>query len=1152
MNIGALTAHLGCDMTAFNASIKKAEAKLTGFSSKMVATGKMMQGVGRTMSLALTLPIAAIGVGAFKLSKDFEASMDKIVGLVGVAEEQVESWSAEILKLGPELGKSPKELADAMFFITSAGIKGAEALDVLNMSAKGSAAGLGETKVVADLVTSAMNAYGKENLSAAAATDILVGTVREGKAEAPELVAAMGQVLPIASEMKVQFDEVGAAIAGMTRTGTSAATASMQLKQILASLLKPTQQAEEALGSMGTSSAELRKTIREDGLITALTDIKVTTEEYGETAMAKVFPNIRALSGVLDLMGSNAEDNIAIFNSLADSTGSLDTAFEAASKTAEFKLDQAVASFKTTLTAIGKTVQEAIIPMLENFTAKLTSLSTWFQNLSDVQKKWAVRIAGIVAALGPMLMILGKLLVVIPKVSGAIASMMKFLAANPWLLLAAAIAVVIIALIRIRKANQKVAISMKKFNKELFTQKTELNYVFDSLEKAAGGTDAHKEAIKKVNSQYGKYLPFLLRENATLKEIKLARILATDALTKEIAEKHRQLALEDIGNDYLDKSFDISEKIRKQVEKKKGVSASKEAVADLEELVKLRASIGDKDDIGMKSWRRQMLDYQAKLITYTEDYGLKVRNVRAQVVDLSVSLKAQNKEMANVNNFYDAQGTSADKILKTEQEYTKETLKQIGNDITKLETQKKNNTISEKGLKTLDKLISQKEKLIETQNELNRKEQASATQKQLVAVQKSIDLINNRKRISIEDEITLNKLQVQKNALIKKQKELEALAPPEVVEVVEDVIITPTGVPTSTAASDAYADQQKLQALIIANMEEGYRKQMALETLKYGAITKNLEESMTDKVMLDKFIEQEEIAHLKRLEQIIEEFKPDPFEVMPMEDEENVDDAPFLAIIADLKDYEDAMKSITAQQEVWGESFDAVGMQISALKTNINKLITEGIGLEGEALKLNQEEIEEQLVKYNELMAKQEEEIAKLNAMKEAGRIVADAMSGAMKAMADSMVASMVFAEDAQGRFMSTLISGALDMIITYMAMAMAAAIYGGGEAGAATGPGAAIATPVFIAELLAVVIAAFATIPEFATGGSVIQSGAFLVGENGPEIANLKAGSGVVPNNMLNSFGLGGDADIELSTKVTGNDLEIIGKRAKAQSKRR
>ena len=448
MNIGALTAHLGCDMTAFNASIKKAEAKLTGFSSKMVATGKMMQGVGRTMSLALTLPIAAIGVGAFKLSKDFEASMDKIVGLVGVAEEQVESWSAEILKLGPELGKSPKELADAMFFITSAGVKGAEAIDVLTMSAKGSAAGLGETKVVADLVTSAMNAYGKENLSAAAATDILVGTVREGKAEAPELVAAMGQVLPIASEMKVQFDEVGAAIAGMTRTGTSAATASMQLKQILASLLKPTQQAEEALGSMGTSSAELRKTIREDGLITALTDIKATTEEYGETAMAKVFPNIRALSGVLDLMGSNAEDNIAIFNSLANSTGLTNKAFKGAAQTAEFKLNNAIVAFKTSLTVIGKTVREAVLPAIESLTAKFTALASWFQNLSDVQKKWVVRIAGIVAALGPFLLILGKLLVVIPRIKDAIkalskslASMMKFLAANPWLLLAAAIAV---------------------------------------------------------------------------------------------------------------------------------------------------------------------------------------------------------------------------------------------------------------------------------------------------------------------------------------------------------------------------------------------------------------------------------------------------------------------------------------------------------------------------------------------------------------------------------------------------------------------------------------------------------------------------------------------------------------------------------------
>ena len=71
-------------------------------------------------------------------------------------------------------------------------------MDVLEQSLKASALGLGETKTVADLATSAMNAYGSDTLGASDATDVLVSAVREGKLQADELSSVMGAVLPIA------------------------------------------------------------------------------------------------------------------------------------------------------------------------------------------------------------------------------------------------------------------------------------------------------------------------------------------------------------------------------------------------------------------------------------------------------------------------------------------------------------------------------------------------------------------------------------------------------------------------------------------------------------------------------------------------------------------------------------------------------------------------------------------------------------------------------------------------------------------------------------------------------------------------------------------------------------------------------------------
>lgn len=482
MNLGALIATLGVDATGLRmaeAEMRRFEARantaLASVNAKLATTGKTMKKFGRTWSMAVTAPIALAGGAAAKMHMDFESSMSKIIGLVGVSRKQVEAWSADILKLAPTLGKSPKELADAMFFITSAGIRGAEALDVLKMSAKASVSGLGETKVIADLVTSAMNAYGKETLNAQAATDVLTAAVREGKAQADALAGSMGMVLPIASNMGVTFDQVGAAVAAMTRTGTNAQTASIQLRQILNSLVKPSQQAEKAMWAMGTSSAALRKTIREEGLLAALMKIRDLTNKYGEDTMAKVFPNIRALSGVLDIMGENLEDNIAIFKSLEEATGSSNAAFKEASKTFEYKWNVAVKSAGTVLTVFGKTVAEQLIPLLQGFTERIQKVVQWFDSLNQRQKSTIVRIAALTAAIGPLSIMLGWLVGnVIPgliKLGWGAIKMFKALTIamlkNPATAVAIGIGALAAHLLIFRKRAREATNAQEKFNEQL-------------------------------------------------------------------------------------------------------------------------------------------------------------------------------------------------------------------------------------------------------------------------------------------------------------------------------------------------------------------------------------------------------------------------------------------------------------------------------------------------------------------------------------------------------------------------------------------------------------------------------------------------------------------------------------------------------------
>ena len=261
-------------------------------SGRLKSFGKSVSSVGKSLQTRLALPLVAAGGTAIKMAMDFDKSMTQIQSLVGVAADEVDKMGDAAKKMALDTGKSSAEAANALFFITSAGLRGAEATDVLNASLKASAVGLGDTATVADLATSAMNAYGSANLNAEAATDVMVAAVREGKLEATELAGSMGRVLPVASNMGISFNEVGAAFAAMSRTGTNAAEASTQLRGILVGILNPTKTAEKALQGMGLSSAGLRKSLKEDGLLATLEILKENFEG-NDTAAQKVFGNVK-------------------------------------------------------------------------------------------------------------------------------------------------------------------------------------------------------------------------------------------------------------------------------------------------------------------------------------------------------------------------------------------------------------------------------------------------------------------------------------------------------------------------------------------------------------------------------------------------------------------------------------------------------------------------------------------------------------------------------------------------------------------------------------------------------------------------------------------------------------------------------------------
>jgi len=396
-----LKVNLTGNATQLNIALQSSTSKLQQFAVRA-------KSIGSSLSRSLTLPLALVGGASIKMALDFDKSMTKIKTLVGVASDEVDAMGGAVKRLAVDTGVNANDAADALFFITSAGLRGADAMKVLEAATKASAIGLGEVKTVADAVTSAVNAYGQENLSAESATDILTAAVREGKLEADSLAQSMGKVLPVSSQLGVGFEEVGAALAAMSRTGTDAAMATTSLRGILSALLNPSSQANEELENFGLSAQGLREQLKEQGLLSVL---KTLTDRFGDNqeAAGKVFGNVRALTGVLDLMGNNVGTTEQIFASMTNTTGTLNTAFTELEDELSFKFKKSLEAIRTSFTELGKTLAVAILPFIQKLTGFLTTLINKFNNLDTATQNIVLTLAGITALLGPALIIFGTL-----------------------------------------------------------------------------------------------------------------------------------------------------------------------------------------------------------------------------------------------------------------------------------------------------------------------------------------------------------------------------------------------------------------------------------------------------------------------------------------------------------------------------------------------------------------------------------------------------------------------------------------------------------------------------------------------------------------------------------------------------------------------
>jgi TP901 family phage tail tape measure protein len=337
--------------------------------------------------------VVAAGIAVTKMALDYDNAFTKIAAVSNASAADVAKWKGEVLDLAGKTAQAPKELADALYFLASAGLKTSQIMPVLAASAKASAVGLGETSDIAKITANTLNAYSGSGLKAAQVTDTLVAAVREGSADTDEFSTALGRILPIASAAHVSFGSVAASLSSLSNIGLDVNEGVTAMRGLLQALVSPTSAAALALKGVGLSSQVLLKSLQGQGLIATIrmldTAVKDNTGSQSEymSVLRTVVPNVRSLTGFLGLTTQQADAVDAVFKRVTDSTGSLNTAFSETSKSAGFKFRQALSE----LTVVAVKLGELLLPILatavtflmENTVPALQAVADWFKKLWD-------------------------------------------------------------------------------------------------------------------------------------------------------------------------------------------------------------------------------------------------------------------------------------------------------------------------------------------------------------------------------------------------------------------------------------------------------------------------------------------------------------------------------------------------------------------------------------------------------------------------------------------------------------------------------------------------------------------------------------------------------------------------------------------------
>lgn len=410
----------------------EALCKIEAAGQKLQAVGNTITGVGQKF-LPVTAAVGALGTAAVKTTADFDSSMSQVQATMGITKDSMSDLNGASVNtmdalrdLAKEMGASTAfsagECADAMNYLALAGYSTQEIYDTLPTVLNLAAAGGIDLASASDMVTDAMSALGMETSEADTMVDQMAKTASSTNTSVAQLGEGILTIGATARTVKGGTAELNTALGILANNGIKGAEGGTHLRNVILSLQNPTDKAAATMESLGVSVYDSEGNMRSmnDILGDLNTSMEGMTAQEKANIISQIF-NKTDLSAVNALLANTGDTWDSLQQSIVDSGG-------AAQQMADTQLDNLsgqLTLLKSALEGLAISFGEILMPAIRAIVEKVQAFVDKLNSLDDAQKKTIVKIALVAAAIGPLLIALGKTISTVGSVMTGFSTLTK-------------------------------------------------------------------------------------------------------------------------------------------------------------------------------------------------------------------------------------------------------------------------------------------------------------------------------------------------------------------------------------------------------------------------------------------------------------------------------------------------------------------------------------------------------------------------------------------------------------------------------------------------------------------------------------------------------------------------------------------------------